>query len=421
MLTQEVRLAGEQRECERGSAAPSTATSSATTARACSSPASRTLPAFPTAGQLRRRQGRPVLLRPALQAQAVRALRRGHLIVDRPVRPHRRPAVLQLQRRPHADVRRHLRRPGRASPAPRRPNGVAPRLIASYKVERLDLVQRPDLQGLPPRRHQRPAERSAVHRRRSRARTAATTTGRTRRPGTTRSGTKSRAQGGGAFNVSAFYMDINDLQATVTAGSCSSRLIFNVPEARSTGVELELAQDVEHNFDYAISASYNDSKLRFDGARYHRPHPGRASRRATGCRRVPKLQVQAAATYQQHDRQRPARLPDGQLPARGLALHTDRRPGGGLRHGEPELLHRTRSAGRSRSRRSRSTLSCRRTTSSTCGWACVIDRWDVALFVNNLGDESAQLALDQERGTRARVGYLTNQPRTFGLTTRVHF
>ena len=34
-------------------------------------------------------------------------------------------------------------------------------------------------------------------------------------------------------------MDINDLQATVTAGSCSSRVIFNVPKARSTGVELE--------------------------------------------------------------------------------------------------------------------------------------------------------------------------------------
>ena len=39
-------------------------------------------------------------------------------------------------------------------------------------------------------------------------------------------GAKSRLAGGRAsFNVSAFYMDINDLQLTVTAGSCSSRLI----------------------------------------------------------------------------------------------------------------------------------------------------------------------------------------------------
>ena len=49
-------------------------------------------------------------------------------------------------------------------------------------------------------------------------------------------GTKSRVMGGkGSFNVSAFYMDIHDLQATVTAGSCSSRLVFNVPQSRSTG------------------------------------------------------------------------------------------------------------------------------------------------------------------------------------------
>jgi len=48
-------------------------------------------------------------------------------------------------------------------------------------------------------------------------------------------------------------------------------------------------------------------------------------------------------------------------------------------------------------------------------------RWDVSLFGNNLFDERALLALDQERGTRARVGYLTNQPRTIGLTARVNF
>jgi hypothetical protein len=43
----------------------------------------------------------------------------------------------------------------------------------------------------------------------------------------------------------------------------------------------------------------------------------------------------------------------------------------------------------------------------------------MALFVNNVTDERALLALDQERGTRARVGYLTNQPRTFGITDRL--
>ena len=40
--------------------------------------------------------------------------------------------------------------------------------------------------------------------------------------------------------------------------------------------------------------------------------------------------------------------------------------------------------------------------------------WEAALFLNNATDERALLALDRERGTRARVGYLTNQPRTLG-------
>ena len=51
----------------------------------------------------------------------------------------------------------------------------------------------------------------------------------------------------------------------------------------------------------------------------------------------------------------------------------------------------------------------------------LINRWDTALFVNNVTNENALLALDQERGTRARVGYLINQPRTIGISTRVNF
>jgi iron complex outermembrane receptor protein len=47
--------------------------------------------------------------------------------------------------------------------------------------------------------------------------------------------------------------------------------------------------------------------------------------------------------------------------------------------------------------------------------------WEVAVFLNNLTDERALLALDRERGLRARVGYLTNQPRTFGVTLRFNY
>ena len=49
------------------------------------------------------------------------------------------------------------------------------------------------------------------------------------------------------------------------------------------------------------------------------------------------------------------------------------------------------------------------------------DDWEAALYVNNVTDESARLALDQERGRVARVGYLTNQPRTVGVSFRKSF
>jgi len=47
--------------------------------------------------------------------------------------------------------------------------------------------------------------------------------------------------------------------------------------------------------------------------------------------------------------------------------------------------------------------------------------WEAALFLNNVTDERALLALDRERGTRARVGYLTNQPRTLGLSLSFNY
>src|SRR5205823_12791798 len=75
-------------------------------------------------------------------------------------------------------------------------------------------------------------------------------------------GAKSKILGGKAsVDVSAFYMDIHDLQATVTAGSCSSRVIFSVPKSRSMGVEVEFEAAPTRNFDFTVSGSYVDAKL----------------------------------------------------------------------------------------------------------------------------------------------------------------
>jgi iron complex outermembrane receptor protein len=76
-------------------------------------------------------------------------------------------------------------------------------------------------------------------------------------------GVKSRVRGvSGALGASVFYMDIRDLQATVTAGSCSSRVVFNVPRSRTTGFELEFEAAPTSHLDFAVSANFNDAELR---------------------------------------------------------------------------------------------------------------------------------------------------------------
>ncbi len=54
-------------------------------------------------------------------------------------------------------------------------------------------------------------------------------------------------------------------------------------------------------------------------------------------------------------------------------------------------------------------------------WGIKADGWEASVFINNLVDERAFLSLDRERGRRARVGYLTNTPRTLGVNFRMNF
>ena len=116
-------------------------------------------------------------------------------------------------------------------------------------------------------------------------------------------GTKSRIFGGrGYVNASAFYIDINDLQAVVTAGSCSSRLVFSVPSARSIGGELEFGGVVSDHFDFNVSVGYNDATLRStltstDAAGHVTIISG--IREGARLPSVPDWQAAIAATYQQ--------------------------------------------------------------------------------------------------------------------------
>jgi iron complex outermembrane receptor protein len=220
----------------------------------------------------------------------------------------------------------------------------------------------------------------------------------------------------GSLNVAAFYADINDLQATQTAGSCSSRVILNVPNARSQGVEVELAAAPNKNFDFAISTSLNDSTLQ---STFSSAGGDLGIREGARLPSVPEFQFSAAATYQwqiqgsslgyvtgtyQHVGSRFTQVGDQDLGTLNLLSFGANTIGAPLTQGtfsyETELP-------------SYDILNLR------LGY--VRGRWDIALFANNLTDERAFLSLDRERGTRARIGYLTNQPRTFGITARMSF
>ncbi|MGE0453334.1 MAG: TonB-dependent receptor [Vicinamibacteria bacterium] len=238
-------------------------------------------------------------------------------------------------------------------------------------------------------------------------------------------GSKSRVMGGrGSLNVSAFYIDIQNLQATVTAGSCSSRVIFNVPESRSAGGEIEFAAAPSDSFDFSLSAAFNDSQIR--STLTSTAADGTTSvvagiREGNRLPSVPQFQMSATATYQWQMRG------DWRGYLTGTYQHVgsrytqvgDEEPGAGV----VNLL--SFGAGTIGAPLTASTFTFDPEMPSydivNARLGVLVGRWDLALYANNLTDETAFLALDRERGQRARVGYLTNQPRTFGLSARVTF
>jgi iron complex outermembrane recepter protein len=237
-------------------------------------------------------------------------------------------------------------------------------------------------------------------------------------------GMKSRVMGGrGSFGVALFNMDISDLQATVTAGSCSSRVIFNVPKARSTGVELEFSARPNESFDFSVSGTFNSSKL--SSSLTSTDASGNTSivsgiEDGNRLPTVPQAQIAAAATYH-----KPI--------AQGLGYLTGTLQYTGSRFtqiGDQDAAFGTVNLNSFGANTIGGPLSASSFsfdpelpsyTIANLRVGLLRGRWDVSVYGNNLFDERALLSLDQERGTRARVGFLTNQPRTVGVTARVNF
>ena len=230
------------------------------------------------------------------------------------------------------------------------------------------------------------------------------------------------------MNAAAFYNDIKNLQVNVDAGSCSSRITFNVPKAHSQGVEAEFAVHPLPGLDLSLAGSIISAK--FDSSVVT---PGPTPTVIAGMRdgnrlpTVPKYQFAATANYEApltistnwyvngsvarvgNRYTQPGDQEDNVLTCCGSttnsALFFDPVTGA---FGERPLDY------------GKLTLPAYTLVNLSAGvrWH---DGFEVSAYVNNLFDKNALLSLDRERNLRARVGYNIGQPRTIGLVLRKSF
>jgi iron complex outermembrane receptor protein len=230
------------------------------------------------------------------------------------------------------------------------------------------------------------------------------------------------ADGRVTFNAAVFYSDIKDLQVIADAGSCSSRIVLNA-QAQSIGGEVELQARPNGNWDLGLSVTYVQAEItetRADAT----GTPIAGIRDGNRLPTSPEFQAAASVTYnwpfttslegfvnltaqyvgssytQLADQEAPFGIVDSDpaTPAPGFFDFGDPTISGFAF--DPQLpsyeIGNLRLGVRTKS-------------------------WQAAAYVNNLWDERARLSLDRERGSRARVGYLTNTPRTYGVMLRVNF
>jgi len=229
------------------------------------------------------------------------------------------------------------------------------------------------------------------------------------------------------LNVAAFYSDIEDLQATTDAGTCSSRIVFNVPKARSIGVEAELFARPNPHWDFGLSATWVDAELRSSVTSTSNGVTTAVGGLESGKRlpTAPEFQAVASIGYMrpftdrldgfahftvQYVGSSYSQFADNTANF-GVITSSDQLPGAArlIPYGDPTVTDITFNPELPSYEIGNLRLGVRS------------DQWEAALFVNNLWDERAFLALDRERGRSARVSYLTNMPRIFGVSLRIDF
>jgi iron complex outermembrane receptor protein len=216
------------------------------------------------------------------------------------------------------------------------------------------------------------------------------------------------------FAAAGFYTDISNLQVTLDAGSCSSRIVFNAPKAHTMGVEFELSAQPTEGLNLSINGSlleaqFDSTVVDGTGAVIGGIRDG--NRLPT----VPNFQLSASASYS---------FPVGPGASGYFGASFQHV---GSRYTQPS----------DQENNPRSFVSGLPFGGATGNAATVVDLklpaynyvnlsagvdWDNGLsamiYVTNLFDENALLSFDRERGGRARLGFNIGQPRTIGITLR---
>jgi iron complex outermembrane receptor protein len=237
-------------------------------------------------------------------------------------------------------------------------------------------------------------------------------------------GAKTRlADGRVTLNAAVFFTDIDGLQVVADAGSCSSRIILNA-QAESKGVEFELSARPDENWDFALSGTYAKATITED---YRANTPLAGVREGNRLPTSPEFQAAFSAGYTfpfSDSLESFARLTVQHVGSSYTQL-ADQEAGFGLIHAPPNTDGSARLIQMGgvpfASMQVRFPAELPSYNLGNVRWGVRSDKWEAAIFVNNLWNERAYLSLDRERGRSARVGYLTNPPRTVGVNFNMSF
>lgn len=223
--------------------------------------------------------------------------------------------------------------------------------------------------------------------------------------------------GGLTFNAAAFHNDIKNLQVTLDAGSCSSRVVFNVPKAHARGIELEVTAQPTEGLSFGLNGTFVDSEFDstvVDGTGAVLGGIRAGNRLPT----VPTFQVSANGAYEfplsgslkgfvtgsvQHVGTRFTQPSDQENNPRAFVT--------GLPFGGAPATAST-------------TVNLKLPDYQLVNFSLGVETESgltVTAYVTNLFDENPLLSFDRERGGRARLGFNVGQPRTYGITARQRF